>query len=65
MLSARSNASAVAKVTFNGDTKRVTLNGDYDELVNRTRASFSDLSSADPVKFFYVDDENDMISVSS
>ena len=64
MLSARTNGSAIAKVTFNGDTKRVTLNGDYEELVTRTRASFSDLSTG-PVKFFYVDEENDMISVSS
>jgi hypothetical protein len=64
MISARSNASALAKVTYKGDTKRVKLSGDFDELVQRTRASFSDLPEG-KLKFFYVDEENDMISVNS
>ena len=64
MISARTNASALAKVTYKGDTKRVKLSGDFDELVQRTRASFSDLPEG-KLKFFYVDEENDMISVSS
>jgi len=64
MISARSNASAQAKVSYRGDTKRVKLSGDFYELVERTRASFSDLP-AGTLKYFYVDEENDMISVSS
>lgn len=64
MLSARTNGSALAKVTFNGDTKRISLNGDFEELITRTRASFSELPEG-TLKFFYVDEENDMISVSS
>ena len=64
MISARSNASALAKVTYKGDTKRVKLSGDFDELVQRTRASFSQLPVG-KLKFLYVDEENDMISVSS
>jgi len=51
-------------VTFKGDTKRVKLSGEFDELVQRTRASFSDLPEGS-LKFFYVDEENDMISISS
>lgn len=55
MLSARSNATNAAKVTYNGETKRVSTNGDFEELVSRTRASFTELPEATPVKFFYVD----------
>ena len=45
MLSARSNASNAnqIKLTFKGDTKKVKLSGDYEELLQRTRASFDDL----------------------
>ena len=64
MQSARSTASTAAKVTFKGDTKKVKLDGGFDELVERTRNSFSDLPEG-TLKFFYVDEENDLISVSS
>jgi hypothetical protein len=72
MLSARSSTTSMAstasltKVTFQGDTKRVKLHhGTFEELMERTRASFSDMPAAKNLKFFYVDEENDMISVSS
>ena len=68
MLSARSNASAAAgasvKITYQGDTKKVKLTGEYEELVQRTRASFDDLPEGD-LKFFYVDEDSDLISVTS
>ena len=66
MLSARSNASNAnqIKLTFKGDTKKVKLSGDYEELLQRTRASFDDLPEG-TLKFFYVDEESDLISVTS
>ena len=46
-----------------GETKRMTNLKSFEELVARTRDSFSDLPST-AFKFFYTDSENDLISVS-
>ena len=63
MLSARSEAAPVCKVTYKGDTKRIKLaTHTFDELCQRTQGAFEDLP-ASALKFFYVDEESDLISV--
>ena len=54
-----------AKVTYDGETKRMTQLQGFDDLVQRTRDSFSNLPATQALKFFYTDAENDMISVNS
>ena len=52
-----------AKVSYMGETKRMTNLKSFEELMARTSDSFSDLPST-AFKFFYTDSENDLISVS-
>ena len=52
-----------AKVSYMGETKRMTNLKNFEELMARTRDSFSNLPST-AFKFFYTDSENDLISVS-
>ena len=52
-----------AKVSYMGETKRMTQIHNFDQLVARTRNSFTNLPSTG-LKFFYTDSENDLISVS-
>jgi len=56
--------SVSAKLSHNGDTKRVKLTGAFEQLLDTTRTSFDKNMPSDP-KFFYIDEENDLISVSS
>ena len=51
------------KVSFQGETKRLKLTGDYQELISRVRDSWSGI--AEPIKFFYIDEENEIISITS
>jgi hypothetical protein len=50
----------VVKVSYQGETKRLKFQS-YDGMVSQAKEVFS----LDRVKFFYLDDENELISVSS
>jgi len=52
------------KVTFNGETKRLKITADYSKLLELTNKAFSSKLPTD-VKFFYLDDENEIISINS
>lgn len=52
------------KVSFKGETKRLTVTGDYEALVKKTREAFG-AGLYDPIKYFYLDDENEIISINS
>jgi hypothetical protein len=49
-------------VTYNGETKRFKITSDFKQLVNLTKNSFDQLP--EPLKFFYMDEEQEVISVS-
>jgi hypothetical protein len=51
------------KVSFQGETKRLKLTGDYQELITRVKASWDGIS--EPTKFFYLDEDNEIISITS
>ncbi len=51
------------KVSFQGETKRLKLTGDYKELITRVKESWAGIR--DPIKFFYLDEENEIISITS
>lgn len=51
------------KVSFQGETKRLKLTGDYNELINRIKSSWSGIP--EPIKFFYLDEDNEIISITS
>jgi len=54
------------KVTFSGETKRVQAPGSYQELFSATQASFQiDHSQAVSFKFFLLDEDQELISISS
>lgn len=55
-------AKRVVKVTYNGDTKRFKLTSNFSELVKLAKNSFGNLP--EPLKFFYMDEEEEIISVS-
>jgi hypothetical protein len=50
-------------VSFQGETKRLKLTGDYNELINRIKSSWSGIP--EPIKFFYLDEDNEIISITS
>lgn len=51
------------KVSHNGETKRLRLTTNYDSLCVKTQECFKlDLAK---IKFFYLDDERELISVTS
>jgi hypothetical protein len=50
-------------VSFQGETKRLKLTGDYNELINRVKTAWNGI--AEPIKFFYLDEENEIISITS
>ena len=52
-----------AKVSYMGETKRMTQLANFEELTTRTSEAFANLP--ENVKFFYTDSENDLICVSS
>ena len=51
------------KVSFQGETKRLKLTGDYKELTNKIKTAWSNVS--DPIQFFYLDEDNEIISITS
>ena len=60
------------KITFKGETKRIKIPESYEHLVALTRVAFSSKSgdhSSDELilqcKFFYIDEEDEIISISS
>lgn len=55
-------AKKVTKVTFNGETKRFKMTSDFNQLVTLTKNSFEQLPES--LKFFYLDEEEEVISVS-
>ena len=55
------------KVTYNGETKRVRTPDNYQELLQFTQANFpnAESSTQSPFKFFFFDEDNELISISS
>ena len=52
------------KISCEGETKRLKISGDYAELVRRTKESFNRQGMSDnEFKFFYLDDEQEVISI--
>lgn len=51
------------KVTYNGETKKVRKPSSFEELLQGVKSSFGDLPPT--IKFVYVDDEGDEITVTS
>ena len=52
------------KVSWNGETKRLTVTNDYAALVKQTQQAFGP-GLINPIKYFYLDDENEIISINS
>jgi hypothetical protein len=57
------SSKKTVKVSFQGETKRLKLTGDYNELINRVKTAWNGI--AEPIKFFYLDEENEIISITS
>ena len=60
--------SNIIKVTFNGETKRVQTPANYQELLAATQASFPQAPKSNQqmqFKFFFLDEEQELISISS
>ena len=56
------------KVTYNGETKRVVTPNTFEELLFATKASFGIDAQAmchNQFKFYILDEENELISISS
>ena len=54
------------KVTYLGETKRIKKTNTYGELTLLTRQAFgSALEKVQQIKFYYLDDEQELISVST
>lgn len=56
--------SKKVKVSWNGETKRLTVTNDYAALVKMTHEAFGP-GLIVPIKYFYLDDENEIISINS
>lgn len=52
------------KITYNGETKRVKAVSNYKTLVHKTQQAFA-LDTKMQFKFYYLDEEQEIISVSS
>jgi len=59
------NQKRFIKVSFQGETKRLKFTTDYEALVKKAREAFAQESLPAQFKFFYLDDENEMISINS
>ena len=62
--------SSTIKVTFNGETKRIQTPTNYEDLLASTKASFPQSDAAQkeqntPFKFFFLDEERELISIST
>ncbi len=56
----------IIKVSFQGETKRLQLTDSYESLCQQTRAKFgAALDSLAPLKFYYLDEEIELISINS
>lgn len=56
----------VIKVNYNGETKRLKMTNSYEALALQTRDTFGqDLVKVWPIKFYYLDDEYELISITS
>ena len=54
------------KVNYLGDTKRIKMTNTYESLALQTRETFGQgLESVWPIKFYYLDDEQELISITS
>lgn len=53
------------KISFNGETKRVKLITNYEQLVEQTKKAYGDQKLPETFKFFYLDDEQEIISINS
>ena len=54
------------KICCDGETKRLKISGDYAELISRTKESFGkQVMNDSEFKFFYLDDEQEVISITS
>ncbi len=60
------NSKRAIKVNFNGETKRLKMTQSYESLALQTKETFgNDLAKVWPIKFYYMDDENEIISITS
>jgi len=56
----------VIKVSFAGETKRFKMTSSYQDLLQQTRQTFGHgLLDKQLIQFYYLDDEQELISVSS
>ncbi len=54
------------KVSYQGETKRIKMTNSYETLALYTREAFGQsLEKFEPIKFYYLDDENELISINS
>lgn len=54
------------KVSFNGETKRFKMTNSYDALAANAKEVFGqELGKVWPIRFYYLDDENELISITS
>lgn len=60
------NNKRCIKVSFQGETKRLKMTNSYESLALKTRDTFGQpLQKVWPIKFYYLDDERELISVTS
>lgn len=53
------------KVSYLGETKRLKIVNDYPTLLNLCRQAFDSQELPKVIKFYYLDDENEIISINS
>ena len=54
------------KVTYLGETKRIKTTDSYESLLKQTRdIFFQDQPEAQPIRFYYLDEEKELISITS
>lgn len=54
------------KVSYQGETKRIKMTNSYESLALKTRETFGQgLEKVWPIKFYYLDDEHELISITS
>jgi len=61
----QSTVKKTVKVTFKGDMKRLKMTQDYTSLVAQTNKAFGEGAIPVGFKFFYMDEDNEMISINS
>jgi hypothetical protein len=54
------------KISYQGETKRIKMTNTYESLALKTRETFGHgLDKVNPIKFYYLDDEQELISITS